>query len=143
MTPHDAIKFLRDLGYAVVVFRPEELRGMDRTRLEDSLNVRGDILIEAAATERDPRQLNYVAEFRAIIVRAYEVSPNDYPGFVVTLLNATEKLNELDTYELPDVVGDVLTYLNDAEGVHTPTVASEAAKQMLDDWKNYDGDYRD
>lgn len=48
------ISQLRDEGYAVVLFNPEELRGTDVDRLEEILVERGNDCIAQMATQPDP-----------------------------------------------------------------------------------------
>jgi hypothetical protein len=51
---HAAIKSLREKGYAVCVFSPEELRGADQDDVEQDLVVAGWDVIDAHAKFPDP-----------------------------------------------------------------------------------------
>ena len=46
MNSNDAIKFLRDNGYAVVYFEPSELKGADPRKVESALSEFADGIID-------------------------------------------------------------------------------------------------
>ena len=56
MSPEEvsALKSLRDKGYAVVVFSPDELRGADKDDVEQDLVLAGWDVIDAHAKFPDP-----------------------------------------------------------------------------------------
>lgn len=50
----NVIRQLRDKGYAVVSWNPQELRGVDPSHVEDIMIERAYDLIDSMATEPDP-----------------------------------------------------------------------------------------
>lgn len=50
----NVIRQLRDKGYAIVSWNPEELRGVDPSHVEDIMIERAFNLIDSMATEPDP-----------------------------------------------------------------------------------------
>lgn len=51
-----AVRKLREHGYAVVVFSPKELGGVDPTEVQDSMIQDGDNYIDMNRPEEDPEE---------------------------------------------------------------------------------------